>query len=99
MWVPNNWTDTFPNTSCLCIRYVFQAGLHFLASVEEEAPSLAETWSVRSRVYSRGGHALRGEEEGGRGGRRIVGDGDWEGAVSRMKMNKQKIEIKFKKFK
>jgi hypothetical protein len=43
MWVLNNWNRDYPKSCCLSIGYVLLAGLPFLVSVGEEAPSLTET--------------------------------------------------------
>ena len=43
MWVLNNWSRDCPQSCCLYVGYVLLAGLPCLASVGEEAPSLAET--------------------------------------------------------
>jgi hypothetical protein len=59
------------------------AGLSFLISLGEEAPSLAEAWSVRVGEYS-GGGPMNSEEKGRGVGGRVVGGGDQEEAVSGM---------------
>ena len=54
----------YPKSCCLSVGYVLLAGLLCLASVGEEAPSLAVTWSARVGGYPEGPHLPRGEGEG-----------------------------------
>lgn len=35
MWVPKNWSWSYPKSSCLSVEYVLLAGLPYLAAVEE----------------------------------------------------------------
>lgn len=54
-----------PKSCCLYVGYVPPAWLPCLASVAEEAPSLAETWSARVGVYLEVGstHSEKGKED------------------------------------
>jgi hypothetical protein len=54
MWVWNNCTRGYPKSCCLYEGYVLLAGLLFLASVEENASRLAETWCPRERGDTQG---------------------------------------------
>jgi hypothetical protein len=80
MCVPNNWNWGYPK-SCLPAHGIL-VGLPCLASMEEEAHSISETWSARAGTGGAGifpgGSHTHSEEKWKGDGRRIVGRGDQE---------------------
>jgi hypothetical protein len=72
----NNWREDYPKSCCLCVGYVFLAGLPCLASLGEYVCHRG------LKCQGRGTTRESPPPQTGRagGGGRIVGRGDWEGA-------------------
>ena len=74
-WVLNNWSGGYSKSLCLFVGYILLAGLPCLASMREETPNLAETWSARVRRIWRGespNKIIKGIAGQGMKGRRTV---------------------------